>query len=277
MRCARNAYRRENAGVIGKALRWPAATCMAGLLALSLVGGCASTDTADSGFGDDNDPLEFVNRFTFATNDVLDTMAIQPVAATYRFLLPDPVQNGVRNVMRNFGAPVVLFNDLFQGDWDRAETTAMRLLINSTIGLAGVFDVAADWGYEYHREDFGQTLAVWGVGEGFYLVLPLLGPSNLRDAIGTGVDSLLDPWPYVLDAATDLSDSEIADIFIGRRILEGIDARARNIEVIDTLKAESIDYYARLRSFNRQNRAAAIRNGRPAEIPLPDLELNGDE
>jgi len=244
---------------------------MAGVLALSLLSGCAS-DRPDEGFGDDNDPLEFVNRFTFAFNDMVDTMVLQPAAATYRFLLPDPVQNGVRNSMRNLSAPVVLFNDLFQGEWARAENTAMRFLINSTLGVAGIFDVAADWGYEYHDEDFGQTLAVWGVGDGFYLVLPLLGPSTLRDAVGMGVDSLLDPWPYVLDFATNLSDAEITYLFIGKRALEGIDLRARNIEVIDTLKADSIDYYAHLRSLYLQNREAEIRNGRPDEIPLPDFQ-----
>ncbi|MEO1191771.1 MAG: VacJ family lipoprotein [Pseudomonadota bacterium] len=251
-----------------------ARSCAAGLLALSLLGGCASSQNGDAGFGDDNDPLEFVNRFTFAINDALDTVILQPVAATYRFLLPDPVQDSIRNASRNLGAPVVLFNDLFQGEWERAETTAMRFLINSTLGVVGLFDVAAEWGYEYHTEDFGQTLAVWGVGEGFYLVLPILGPSSARDTAGIVVDSFLDPWPYVLDYATDLTDDEITYIFLGRRAITGIDLRARNIEVIDSLKADSIDYYSRLRSLYRQNRESEIRNGRPAEIPLPDF---GDE
>src|SRR5690606_17780478 len=114
-------------------------------------------------------------------NDMVDTLVLQPAAATYRFIVPEPVQDGIRNVLRNLNGPVILANDLLQGEFDRAGDTAMRFLINSTIGLAGIFDVASDWGYEYHDEDFGQTLASWGVGEGFYLVLPLLGPSNLRD------------------------------------------------------------------------------------------------
>ncbi len=178
----------------------------AGFLMTGALGGCASnsgTQTVsadDEGiFGPDNDPLEFVNRFTFAFNGALDTMVLQPAAATYRFLLPDPVQDGVRNAMRNIGAPVVFANDIFQGEWERAETTAMRFLINTTLGVAGIFDVAAEWGYEYHDEDFGQTLAVWGVGEGFYLVLPLLGPSTARDTVGLVVDSFIDPWPYLFD------------------------------------------------------------------------------
>ncbi|GAB5471572.1 MAG: hypothetical protein Kilf2KO_46020 [Rhodospirillales bacterium] len=250
---------------------------MAGLLALSLLGGCASSQSADDGFGDDNDPLEFVNRFTFAINGAIDAVVVQPAAATYRFLVPDPVQDSIRNATRNLGAPVVLFNDLFQGEWERAETTAMRFLINSTLGVAGLFDVAAEWGYDYHDEDFGQTLAVWGVGEGFYLVVPVLGPSSARDAAGMVVDSFLDPWPYVLDFATDLSDDEITYVFLGRRALEGLDLRARNIEVIDSLKADSIDYYSRLRSLYRQNRESEIRNGRPAEIPLPDFQSDLDD
>ncbi len=253
-------------------LRRPKAAALAGILSLALLGGCASSSDPATNLDDANDPLEFVNRFTFAINGTLDILVIQPAAATYRFLLPDPVQDSIRNALRNLNGPVILANDLLQGEWDRAETTAMRFVINSTLGVAGLFDVAAEWGYDYHDEDFGQTLAVWGVGEGFYLVIPLLGPSTARDGVGMLVDSFIDPWPYVLDYTTDLDDLELAAIFIGRRALEGIDIRARNIEVIDSLKADSIDYYVRLRSLYRQNREAEIRNGRPAEIPLPEFD-----
>lgn len=158
-----------------QAIKYLGKTTAAAVTAVFLVAGCASsnTQTVSSGqqedglFGPDNDPLEFVNRFTFAFNDMVDTMVLQPAAATYRFLVPDPVQDGVRNVLRNLNGPVIFANDLFQGELDRAGDTAMRFLINSTIGLAGIFDVASEWGYEYHDEDFGQTLGTWGVGEGF--------------------------------------------------------------------------------------------------------------
>ncbi len=253
-------------------------TAMVGVTAAFLVTGCASSSTQTVGgaqeegiFGPDNDPLEFVNRFTFAFNDMVDTMILQPAAATYRFLVPVPVQNGIRNVLRNLNGPVILANDLLQGEFDRAGDTFMRFLINSTIGLAGIFDVASDWGYEYHDEDFGQTLGSWGVGEGFYLVLPILGPSNLRDGVGIVVDSYMDPWPYVIDYYDLVSDDSIDWISIGRRGLEGLDTRARNIEVIENIKKDAVDYYARIRTLYTQNRRDAIRNGELEEIPIPGL------
>ena len=202
-------------------------------------------------------------------------LLIQPAAATYRFIVPEPVQDGIRNALRNLNSPVVFANDLLQGDLDRAETTFMRFLINSTLGVAGIFDVASDFGYEYHDEDFGQTLGVWGVGEGFYLVLPLLGPSSARDTVGIVVDSYMDPWPYLLDYMDLASDDTITYIQIGRRGMEGLDLRARNIEVIENVKKDAVDYYARIRTLYRQNREAAIRNGELEEIPLPSLS-DGD-
>jgi phospholipid-binding lipoprotein MlaA len=251
---------------------------IAAFLLVGTLGACASNDqTAQVGmeepgwFGPDNDPLEFINRFTFAFNDALDTMLIQPAAATYRVILPRPVRNGIRNVLRNLNGPVILANDLLQLEWDRAGDTFMRFLINSTIGVAGIFDVAAEWGYTYHDEDFGQTMGAWGAGEGFYLVLPLLGPSNLRDTAGMVVDSYMDPWSYVLDYATKLSDTDITYIMIGRRGLEGIDMRARNIETIESIKADAVDYYARIRTLYRQNRNSEIANGNPQEIPVPGV------
>jgi phospholipid-binding lipoprotein MlaA len=253
-------------------------TVMAAATAAFLLGGCASSGsqtvngTQDEGiFGPDNDPLEFVNRFTFAFNDMVDTLVLQPAAATYRFIVPDVVQDSIRNALRNLNGPVILANDLLQGEFERAGDTFMRFLINSTIGLAGIFDVASEWGYEYHDEDFGQTLASWGVGEGFYLVLPLLGPSNLRDTAGMVVDSYMDPWPYLIDYLDLVDDSTNDWISIGRRGLEGLDTRARNIEVIENIKKDAVDYYARIRTLYRQNREDAIRNGELEEIPIPGL------
>ncbi len=161
---------------------------------------------------------------------------------------------------------MVLANDLLQGELERAETTLVRFFLNSTVGLLGLFDVAADWGYPYHDEDFGQTLAVHGVGEGFYLVLPVLGPSNPRDGIGRLVDTFLDPLTYVAQA----NDAE--EYLIARTVVSGIDLRARNIETLDDLKRDSIDFYARIRSLYRQSRANAISNGEgQGDIPMPGL------
>lgn len=265
-----------------QAIKYLGKTTAAAVTAAFLVAGCASggngnPQLANAGeqeeglFGPDNDPLELMNRFTFAFNDMVDTMVLQPAAATYRFLVPDPVQDGVRNVLRNLNGPVILANDLFQGELDRAGDTAMRFLINSTIGLAGIFDVASEWGYEYHDEDFGQTLGTWGVGEGFYLVLPILGPSSLRDATGLVVDSVMDPWPYVLDHFDVVDDTTNSWISIGRRGLEGIDLRARNIETVEAIKQDAVDYYARMRTLYRQNREAQINNGEVDDIPIPGL------
>jgi len=214
----------------------------------------------------DNDPLELPNRFIFAFNEMLDFAVFRPVAVTYRFLVPEPVRDSVRNFLRNLSAPVILANDLLQGELDRAEATATRFAINSTAGLLGLFDVAEGMGYEYHDEDFGQTLAVYGMGEGVYLVLPVLGPSSIRDGVGLVVDSYLDPLTYVAD------NNDAEDWMLVRRAVAGIDFRARNIETLDDLKRDSIDFYARIRSLYRQTRANEINNGAPAtDGPTPGL------
>lgn len=253
------------------------------LSALILVAGCASQPkpAADAWSANDdqdleeideeNDPLELFNRFAFSFNLALDTFIFKPGAATYRFLLPVKVRDSVRNALRNLRTPVVLANDLFQGELDRAETTLVRFLINSTAGLLGLFDVAADWGYPYHDEDFGQTLAVHGVGEGFYLVLPIFGPSNPRDGIGILVDTFLDPLTYVARA----NDAE--EYLIARTVIAGIDLRSRNIEALDDLKRDAIDFYARIRSLYRQKRANDINNGEAqGDMPTPGLYYSFD-
>lgn len=214
---------------------------------------------------DDNDPLEIVNRFIFAFDMTLDVFIFKPAAATYRFLLPVEVRDSVRNVIRNLRTPVVLANDLFQGEMERAETTTMRFLINTTVGVLGIFDVADGWGYPHHDEDFGQTLAVHGAGEGFYLVLPIFGPSSLRDGFGLVVDILLDPLTYVGQAY------DVDDELLTRPVVGGIDTRSRNIETLEDLQKDSIDFYARIRSLYRQSRANDIRNGAGAGDQVPGL------
>ncbi len=248
------------------------------LAALTLVAGCASqpkpaADTWSANGNQDieevdeeNDPLELFNRFAFSFNLALDTFIFKPGAATYRFLLPVEVRDSVRNALRNLSTPVVLANDLLQGELERAETTLVRFLVNSTAGFLGLFDVAADWGYPYHDEDFGQTLAVHGVSEGFYLVLPIFGPSNPRDGIGILVDTFLDPLTYVA------RNNDAEEYLFARTAIAGIDLRSRNIEALDDLKRDSIDFYARIRSLYRQSRANAISNGEAQDdMPTPGL------
>ena len=254
------------------------------LAALTLVAGCASqpkpaadgwSENDDLEFAEvdtENDPLELLNRFTFAFNLALDTLVFQPVAATYRFVLPVKVRDSVRNAVRNLRSPLILINDVLQGEMERAETTLMRFLVNSTAGILGLFDVADGMGYPYHNEDFGQTLGAHGMSEGFYLVLPIFGPSNPRDGIGMLVDYYLDPMTYAAKAA------DATDYLIVRTVVEGIDKRARNIETIEDLKRDSIDFYARVRSLYRQSRVNEINNGRtPEDTPTPGLYSFGFE
>lgn len=250
---------------------------MAALLTLFLLAGCATapapgdsqyaqSDGAMVAIDADVDPLEGVNRFIFAFNDFLDTIVFQPLAATYRVLLPDGVRDSVRNFLRNLSTPVVLANDVMQGDMRRAEETLARFMLNTILGVGGLFDVAAASGYDYHDEDFGQTLGVHGVPGYPYLVLPILGPSTARDAVGLLVDSYLDPLGYVADD----------EILLGRRLVQGIDFRARNIENIEELKRDSIDYYARIRSVYLQRRIDEINNGeRSDSYPAPGLSWDG--
>lgn len=203
---------------------------------------------------DDNDPLEIPNRFIFAFNQTLDVAIIRPIAVLYRDLVPEYLRQRVHLFLRNLSEPVTLANDLLQGDLDRAGTTADRFLLNSTGGVLGFWDVATDLGHPYHKEDFGQTLGVHGVGEGPYLVLPLLGPSNLRDATGKVVDIFLDPFFYIARE----TDKEEWQLY--RFLLDGLDFRTRNLETLDEIERDALDFYARLRSLYRQKREAEIRN-----------------
>ena len=212
-----------------------------------------------------NDPLEPMNRYFFELNNALDELVLKPFAGWYYIGLPNFAQDGIRNALDNLKTPVILANDLFQGDLDRAGTTLGRFLINSTLGLAGLIDVAEMFGLEQHYEDFGQTLAVWGTGEGPYLVLPLIGPSNPRDATGRVVDNFLDPMTYL---AFEYDWAQTANF--ARAGLDVVDTRARNLRTLDEIKSGAIDYYATIRSLYRQQRNDAIRNGEAAEVSVLD-------
>lgn len=228
---------------------------------------CATRDTPEkAALADEtNDPLEPLNRYFFEVNFFLDEFGFKPLGAWYRTGLPDFVQDRIRNALWNMSTPWTAINDLLQGEWDRASSAITRFGINTTVGVLGLFDVATDWGYPRHSEDFGQTLAVWGVPEGPYLVLPVLGPSNPRDAIGGLADSYGDPvnlYVRVRDSNTPIP--------LARSATEGTDLRARNIETLDDLRRDSVDFYAAIRSLYRQRRDSEIRNGAPTdEFPKP--------
>ena len=225
---------------------------------VTMAGGCASIGghavSAEEDFVDE-DPLEGLNRHVFAANLAIDTFLLRPAAVAYRELMPQPGKYVIRNFVNNLKLPWTFLNDLAQGEGNRAGVAFARFIVNSTIGIGGLFDPATDMGLPYHKEDFGQTLAVWGVEEGPYLVLPLFGPSNFRDAIGTGVAYFGDPARIAADA-TDLENE-----YLATQVADAVDSRYRNLRTIDSLRERSLDFYATVRSLYKQRRADEIRNG----------------
>jgi phospholipid-binding lipoprotein MlaA len=208
------------------------------------------------------DPFEPVNRGIFVFNQAIDEMLLKPAARLYILVMPDRGQIIVSNIIANLKSPVILANDLLQGDLDRAQTTIARFAVNTILGFGGMGDVAADLGAPGHGEDFGQTAAIYGIGSGPYLMLPFFGPSNLRDAIGKVADTFLDPLDYALDNRGAFT----------RAGLEGLEMRAEFLDVSEALEKTSIDYYASIRSVFSQNRAYEIRNGDPELI----VDIYGD-
>ncbi len=240
---------------------------------LILAGGCASAPNpadkeAMKEFAALNDPAEPTNRAVFEVNRGLDGAILKPIATVYRDYTPQFFQDRVNDVLNNLRSPVIFFNDVLQGEVDRAVTTLARFVVNSTVGLLGLNDIATDLGMEGHDEDFGQTLAVWGVPEGPYVMLPLFGPSNPRDAVGIVVDFLIDPF----NIWANNTDREYA--VLARTGARAVDQRAIHMQALDEIERTSLDYYASIRSLYRQRRADEIRNGKgSANMPAPGLGL----
>ncbi|MCH7941635.1 MAG: VacJ family lipoprotein [Proteobacteria bacterium] len=249
--------------------RYFRARALGPLLAVLMTAACATPamdDGADDGVNDGvNDPLESMNRTIFSFNQFAEGLLFKPLAIFYRDLVPPEVQDAVGGILETLHTPVTLANDLLQGEPDRAIETLGRFAINGSLGIGGIFDVAAEFGLEGHDEDFGQTLAVWGSGEGMYLVLPLFGPSNVRDGIGLGVDAIFDPLTYYAGIKPRA----------GRSLVNGIDELSGVVDSLDEIERTSLDYYATLRSLYRQQRADQIRNGAAAPVvPIPSLSLD---
>lgn len=211
------------------------------------------------------DPFERFNRAMFAFNDVIDRYALEPAAKGYRAITPSQFREGVGNVLHNLRAPVTFANDVLQAEPTRAGTTFARFGINSTVGIAGIFDVASTFGLEKHSEDFGQTLGVWGVPSGPYLVLPIMGPSTIRDASGSIVDVALNPINY---AEFDGDDA----FRVTRTTLAVLNGRAAAIEAIQSVRDTSIDPYVSIRTTYLILREASIRNGQTDVQDLPEFE-----
>jgi phospholipid-binding lipoprotein MlaA len=210
-----------------------------------------------------DDPLEPVNRVFFGFNEGLDFLILRPVALVYRAVLPKPVRIGVGNALRNAASPVILANDILQGaDGKRVEATVVRFMLNSTIGVGGLIDVGSYVGLDFHREDFGQTLAKWGVGPGPYMVAPILGPGNPRDFVGVVVDTAINPMTWIL------ADEKFW-IRMAPSAAEMISTREVALDDVDALRKTSPDFYVTVRQLYSEKRKTDIANGDVGLDPIP--------
>ena len=213
------------------------------------------------------DCSENFNRATFAFNQSLDKAIIKPLAEGYRNL-PDPVQKGTHNFVTNLSSLVTIPNNILQGDIKLAIINTARLAVNSTVGLLGIIDVANNIGFpKYEKEDYGQTLAVWGVGPGCYVVLPILGPSTLRDTTGSFMN-VLGGDPYYNASMHGNNEFLSENVYMATKALEGVDFRSNNIESFDNIEINSIDFYASVKSLYLQDRENKISNIRKGNIEI---------
>ena len=233
-------------------------------LVVGWLAGCASTPPTAEMLAA-NDPWEVTNRDTLKLNGKIDKYFVIPTVGIYFFIVPEGGRRSVHNFLQNLAAPTVFVNDVLQGEVKRASQTLARFTINSTIGLGGLFDPATrKFHIPQHGEDFGQTLAVWGVGEGPYLVLPFFGPQPPRDALGQIVDVYLDPTNHIAFKNHIWWD-------VGRYYFTLLDLRGQTYSTVQGIQRSSLDYYASLRSLYRQMRNNEIRNGRPDVTELPEF------
>ncbi len=222
------------------------------IVAVSFLSGCA-TVPSDSGT-DPRDPIESFNRQVFEFNDVVDRAVLKPVAQAYKFVLPEPVRDCISNIFSNFREPSNAVNNLLQGKPIDAASDTCRFVVNSTIGLLGCFDPARQMGLEKHSEDFGQTLGRWGIGSGPYLVVPILGPSSLRDAIGIyGAEPYLDPNFYI-------NNIRVRNAILGTRV---VDQRAQLLQADDLISGAALDKYRFIRDGYLQRRQNQVYDGNP--------------
>lgn len=228
-------------------MRFPRARlCVITFAGALLLGGCAIN-------GSKTDPLEPLNRGIYQFNDAVDKAAVKPVAQAYKAITPTPVRTAVTNFFANLGDVLVTANDLLQFKFGSAAADASRVLLNTTFGVAGLFDVATPWGLEKRNEDFGQTLGYWGVGNGPYLMLPLLGPSTLRDTLGRVVDNYGDP-------VTNIGHVPTRNSGVGARM---VDSRAGLLDTEKVLEEAALDPYVFLRDAYLQRRRSLIYDGDP--------------
>lgn len=223
----------------------------------------AAPPPADAAAFEESDPWQGVNRKIFWFNDKLDVYVLEPVAKGYDFIMPDKGKESVANFFRNVRFPVVLGNDLLQGKVQAAGNEVARFAVNTTVGVVGLFDPATGWGIVSPEEDFGQTLGWWGAGTGPYLVLPILGPSTIRDGAGILVDIPMSVAPFFVDSY----------ILYGARVLEVVNYRAQVLDTAAQAKEASLDYYTFIRNAYLQRRAALVSDQTPTtETPRANEE-----
>lgn len=199
-----------------------------------------------------SDPLEPFNRTMYKFNDILDKAIFVPVTKLYRFVVPEMGRKGIHNALRNLSEPVTFVNSILQGDVSHSFTTFWRFAVNSTIGIGGVFEVVEKEGLPHRKEDFGQTMGRYGVGFGPYLVLPIIGPSSTRDALGSVADVFSDPFIYWF------SDEAL----IARSATYALDTRDKTLDITQDIEKISLDPYSTVRSLYTQRRLDAINNGK---------------
>lgn len=244
---------------------------MAGVLMLGTAG-CATapTDPAElAEFERTNDPLEPTNRAVFEVNDFLYRILFRPITKAYQAIFPEFVRNRVAGIVSNMEEPVIFLNNVLQARFSDAGETAGRFITNTTLGGAGMFDVATDWGMSRQQGDFGQTLHSWGFSEGPYLVLPVFGPSGVRDTVGKVADMFASPWQYLV--AMGSSETELY-YTMANAAGSGLVRLDKSVEAIDSLREGSLDYYAQMRSVFRQHRAKQL--GETSAMPT---DYYGDE
>jgi len=231
---------------------------LAAVMGSALLMSCAAEN-----FRPDYDPLEPMNRKIFWFNDKVDTYVLEPVATGWDWVMPHVVQRSISNFFTNLRFPINTINDLLQGKLKHSAVDVGRFAVNTTVGVLGFFDPATGWGLEAHQEDFGQTLGVWGVPPGAYLVLPIVGPSNPRDAVGLAGDYAMSITPFFVNQF----------ILLGTRVVDVINTRSLLLQPVRDAKAASLDYYTFVRNAYFQRRKALISDANEGFKPSNEEDI----
>ena len=246
------------------------------LLKLSLIAILLSTNAFSASDGElelskknktTKDCFETINRASFALNQGLDKVIFKPVAKGYRNL-PSPVRTGTSNVLDNLSSLITIPNNVLQGDFKTAGINTVRLVVNTTVGILGIVDAADKMGFpEYEKEDYGQTFGKWGIGPGCYLVLPVLGPSTIRDTAGSFAN-VMGGDPYYNLSVNGNNEYLDGKLYAATKTISAIDFRAKNIETLDNLEKNSVDFYASVKSVYLQDRENKIKNTQRGSIEI---------